>query len=355
MNTLLIDSFGKILLIFSLVLISAGCIEIKNEDEPDNYISLEDKWKFTIGDNKKWAEPGYNDDDWVKIKVPSAWEDEGFHGYNGYAWYRTGFTLPSDYDGRSLSLHLGYIDDADETYLNGHLIGFTGSFPPNYQTAYNAYRKYPIPPSFLNKGRNIIAVRVYDAQLSGGILSGNIGIYINYDEIRPDFDLVGKWKFRTGDSLEWKNKNYSDESWDRIIVPGFWENQGYRDYDGFAWYRKDFTLPENLKNKSLVLLLGKIDDIDETYFNGVLIGSTGEIKESIGEIYFDNEYQSLRGYFIPDNLLMKDEPNVIAVRVYDGYLDGGVYQGPIGIITQENYTRYWMDRKKSVLSKINFK
>jgi sialate O-acetylesterase len=213
MKNKLIKYFGKIPFVFSMIIFSIGCEEIKKDSEVSEYISLESNWKFTIGDNNKWAEPDYNDNEWVKIKVPSSWEDEGFHGYNGYAWYRTEFTLPSDYDGRSLYLHLGFIDDVDETYFNGHLIGFTGSFPPDYETAYNAYRKYSVPQSILeSKGRNIIAVRVYDAQLSGGILSGNIGIYVNYDEIKPDLDLIGKWKFSTGDSLKWKSKDYNDVS-----------------------------------------------------------------------------------------------------------------------------------------------
>ena len=35
--------------------------------------------------------------------------------------------------------------------------------------------------------------------------------------------------------------------------------------------------------------------------------------------------------------------NVIAVRVYDAMIHGGIYQGPIGIMTHENYTN-WRNR-----------
>ena len=60
-------------------------------------INLHKKWKFRIGDNLKWISPSYDDRSWESIKVPSTWENQGFHGYDGYAWYRLHF------DGRKLA------------------------------------------------------------------------------------------------------------------------------------------------------------------------------------------------------------------------------------------------------------
>lgn len=332
-----------------IILINFTGCEISHKPQKEylfeEVISLEGHWKFSIGDNMKWADPDFNDIDWVKIKVPSPWEDEGFHGYNGYAWYRKEFILPDDFEGASLLLHLGYVDDVDETYINGILVGRSGTFPPDYHSAYNAFRKYIVPGNILNYGENLIAVRVFDSQLAGGITSGNIALHINKNEIRPDLNLMGEWKFNTGDNNKWKDKDFNDTEWFNIIVPGYWENQGFRDYDGFAWYRKEFSLPQDMENKKLVLLLGKIDDLDEAYVNGVFIGSTGEIKEDSVEIHFNQEYQAFRGYYIPENII-KSGNNTISVRVYDGWRDGGIYEGPIGIITQENYIKYWKERKK---------
>ena len=39
-------------------------------------------------------------------------------------------------------------------------------------------------------------------------------------------------------------------------------------------------------------------------------------------------------------LLSSSRPNVIAVRVYDERLTGGIYQGPIGLMTEDNYDDY---------------
>lgn len=245
--------------------------------------------------------------------------------------------------GKSLSLHMGFIDDVDEVYLNGRLLGSTGSFPPDYETAYNAERIYTVPESLLKfNGDNIIAVRVYDAELGGGIMSGDLALLALSYPITPEIALEGYWKFRTGDSFDWKDKNFNDNAWNEIVVPSFWETQGFKDYDGFAWYRKKVSIPSWLAGRQLVLMLGRIDDKDEVYFNGIQIGHTGDLRD---ESTNDRDYIMFRGYYIPKNIVTGGE-NVIAVRVYDGFKDGGIYQGPIGITTQEKYNQMWKIQKR---------
>lgn len=100
------------------------------------------------------------------IYVPASWNDEGFSNYAGFAWYRTSFMIDFQPD-EPLFLELGRIDDSDEVYINGKLIGSTGGMPPNYFTGYNINRLYLIPTEYLVKGKeNVIAVRVYD---EGGV------------------------------------------------------------------------------------------------------------------------------------------------------------------------------------------
>ena len=81
----------------------------------------------------------------------------------GYAWYRTTFDGNMLRNEKDVYLNLGYIDDADEVFINGQQIGASGQFPPNFQTAYEARRIYYIPIEHLDvNGENTIAVRVYD-------------------------------------------------------------------------------------------------------------------------------------------------------------------------------------------------
>jgi len=304
-------------------------------------------WKFSIGDDLKWADRNYNDAQWENIFVPSSWEDEGYPGYNGYAWYRTDFKLNEKGDKKNLYLRLGFIDDVDEVFVNGIFIGRTGSFPPHYNTAYNNERFYRIPDSvFVDNGLNTIAVRIYDRELTGGIIRGYCGIYEKRYNIKMEISLEGFWKFRKGDNPNYKRTNYSDKNWNDIFVPDTWENQESEDYNGYAWYRKKIIIPENYIGKRLMLLLGKIDDLDETYFNGQKIGSTGTFYEDEAWLDFDEEWQTIRAYPIEKNNIYYNGENIIAVRVFDGFVNGGIYQGPVGIVTYENYIKWRTENKE---------
>jgi sialate O-acetylesterase len=61
------------------------------------------------------------------------------------------------------------------------------------------------------------------------------------------------------------------------------------------------------------------------------------MRDNPEEIRFSDEYQEFRAYYLPASDLRFGSKNTIAVRVYDGFIDGGIYQGPIGITTREKY------------------
>jgi GH15 family glucan-1,4-alpha-glucosidase len=142
--------------------------------------------------------------------------------------------------------------------------------------------------------------------------------------------LPENWIFKTGDDLSYGKISIDESNWTKIKVPGNWEDQGFPNYDGFAWYRLQFNVEENLGNQSLYLFLGKIDDIDETYLNGVKIGSSGTFPPNPVTAW--NEQ---RAYKIPPGILKKE--NVIAIRAYDIFSPGGIDSGLIGILNEKEY------------------
>jgi len=298
-------------------------------------IDLNGRWKFIIGDNAAWSSKEYDDSDWGTIRVPSHWENEGFSGYDGFAWYRTSFNGNNLDRSSKYYLNLGFIDDADEVYLNGELIGLSGSMPPKFKTAYNSERNYVITNSVINfNGNNVLAVRVFDVVHGGGIMDGDIGIY-EIDTSSPLLvDLQGVWEFSFNKN---GNKPNENDRWDKIIVPGFWEKQGYWKKDGFGWYRREFELSDELSSNELVLLLGKIDDFDEVYINGRLAGQTRDNRR-YGE---SQSYRKFRVYYLPNVLLNFDKKNTIEVRVEDMGNDGGIYEGPIGITTKKLFEKHF--------------
>ena len=295
-------------------------------------------WKFSVGDNPKWAEANFDDSDWDKIQVPSKWENQGYDDYDGFAWYRKTFHL-GNLNESNIYLLLGRIDDADEVYLNGKLIAKRGEFPPNFRTMYYKDREYMIPEDkLIENTENTIAIRVYDSHLEGGILSGRVGLFYNYDDKYIDIPLSGTWKFKTGKNKDWNKRKFPDSNWDEINVPQNWDSQGYEDYDGDACYRKTFNIPAGADIKNQYLVLGKIDDYDKVYLNGEYIGSYKTVKHGFNYPGEKDVWRNIRYYPIPDNLLVKGE-NYISVNVHDTHLDGGIYDGPIGITSKSNYQK----------------
>lgn len=141
--------------------------------------------------------------------------------------------------------------------------------------------------------------------------------------------LPEKWKFNTGDDASWSAPGFNDSGWKEIAPGSVWERQGYAGYDGYAWYRVTFTIPSKFRKDAetyggLSLLLGKIDDVDFTYFNGKLIGQMGELPPD-----YITKYNENRNYPIAADQVLWDKPNTLAVRVFDLTGDGGIYGDPI--------------------------
>ena len=224
----------------------------------------------------------------------------------------------------------------DEVYLNGVLIGATGVFPPLVRTAYLVPRKYPLPNDLINKnGKNVLAVRVFDEYLEGGIYRGKVGIYYDVDNELLSLNLAGYWNFETVNATTPSPANMYGTRDGMIYVPGFWESLGYATYDGSVEYSRTFNLPALFKTEDMMIVVGYVDDVDKVDINGVRVGTVSDLRTSENRDLPD--HLILRGYDIPQGVLLPGSVNTITVKVYDTGIMGGIYEGPVGLITSQNY------------------
>jgi sialate O-acetylesterase len=100
---------------------------------------------------------------WKPVPAVGNWETWGgdMASFDGMVWFRKKFTLTAAEAARAATLELGPIDDQDETWVNGHLVGGQG--------AWDMPRRYSTPAGTLHAGENEIVVAVYDTGGGGGM------------------------------------------------------------------------------------------------------------------------------------------------------------------------------------------
>ena len=141
-------------------------------------------------------------------------------------------------------------------------------------------------------------------------------------------------KFQVGDDASWAGVNVDESAWRQISNTTTWTSQGVKCENGFGWYRYHVNIPKSLLEKSdlketVDFNMGKIDDADEVYLNGKLIGKTGKFPSDAGG--YQSQWSKPRLYSVKVNsgLIKWDADNVLAVRVYNAGDPGGMFQGPV--------------------------
>lgn len=113
-----------------------------------------------------------------------------------------------------------------------------------------------------------------------------------YHHLREsDEGLRGKWFEPDVDTSDWK----------AFEVPNSWKGTELEPIRGAVWFRRTFEVPESMAGQEVKLYVGTIVDADDTYVNGVHVGSTAY------------RYPPRR-YVIPSGIL-KSGTNTITVRV----------------------------------------
>lgn len=139
--------------------------------------------------------------------------------------------------------------------------------------------------------------------------------------------------------VKWQKPDYDDSKWTKFTAPMRWEEQGLADFDGEICFRKTINISLEDASREAVLELGTIDDIDETYINGIKIGET-------------KSYNQLRKYPLAPGIL-KTGKNVIVVKIADTGGGGGFYGDADRMkltfgITSQSLAGVWLYKIKSI-------
>ncbi|HYW96050.1 MAG TPA: sialate O-acetylesterase, partial [Bacteroidales bacterium] len=155
------------------------------------------------------------------------------------------------------------------------------------------------------------------------------------DKLMADFQISMKDTLKPAD---WSAEHVDTSLWKEMEVPGLWEKQGLPGIDGTVWFRREFTIPASVAGKGAYLHLGKIDDSDYTWVNGIHVGQTID------------KYDEPRTYFLEPDVL-KAGKNVIAVKVVDTGGGGGFYSPAEDIkLTAGDYSQSLAGTWKYILS-----
>ena len=131
--------------------------------------------KFHKGDAPQgWMQSNFDDSSWQTIAIPEKWHGEGL-----YAQYRIKFNVPKGFVSNAeykqfAVLDLAYIDDCDEAYLNGVLIGKNGIMPKDGMalSSWDLHRVYQVDSKLLKEGENLLTVLVWNRRTRGGVYGG---------------------------------------------------------------------------------------------------------------------------------------------------------------------------------------
>lgn len=260
-------------------------------------------WRFQKGDDAAWKARDLDDSGWQKVTLPDNWERHANYSEdNVYGWFRRRIEIPSVLKGKDFELLLGCIDDVDEAFLNGERIGGTGSFPPDYRTAYDTQRRYRVPASLVRgDGSDVLAVRVFDGNGNGGINEAGV----KSARVGPFDTTESKGGASTGHVV-----------------------------GGTGWYRKYFTLSSADAGERVVVRFDGVYMNADFWINGQPLGN-----HPCGYTSFE--------FDLTPHLKPAGQENVIAVRVRNEgknsrwYSGSGIYRHAWLMVTEPIHVPTW--------------
>ena len=178
------------------------------------------------GDQPLWADPEFNDSAWKTMELPGYIESNGLQGVDGIIWFRKEIVLTEAEAGRKNTLYLAKVNDSDNTFINGKLVGST-------KLQAEKSRIYEIPAGVLKPGKNNLTVQMEDVGGMGGIYGNPATLYLQNGE--RSISLVGSWKYKVG--LVKFNTVLSPNSYPTLLYNGMIHALVPYGIRGAIWYQ----------------------------------------------------------------------------------------------------------------------
>lgn len=140
----------------ALLCLSAWQAAAQTLPGPRAVASLNDGWRFHLGDAPGAESEAFRDDGWAAVSLPHTWnaqdgQDGGNNYFRGTGWYRRHFEASPAWAGREVYIQFDGANRRTDVYLNGQLLGtHTGGFA---RFRFDA-------SGYLKPGDNLLAVRV---------------------------------------------------------------------------------------------------------------------------------------------------------------------------------------------------
>lgn len=164
-----------------------GTINKENENNNQWYSELYQADEGLNDKTSPWYSEECNDKDWRTIELPASFRGTELESIRGVVWLRKEIYISKNMAGKEGKLVLGTVIDADDTYINGVMIGNTGYlYPP---------RRYKIPEGLLKAGKNVITVRTIMTQNIGGFVA-DMPYFIELG--KEQIPVSGSWKYKIG-------------------------------------------------------------------------------------------------------------------------------------------------------------
>ncbi len=101
--------------------------------------------------------------------------------------------------------------------------------------------------------------------------------------------------------ITWYDTEFDDSDWKEMDLPASFKDTELEELRGAVWFRKEFFISGEMKPNPVKLVLGTIINGDNTYINGVKIGSNDSL-------FARRRYEVVQG-------VLKPGRNILAVRV----------------------------------------